>query len=112
MITNASTKIKEDQEFVIFHHLETDENGEDVDPDREFDEEGDRERFTMGTLCDIHGFHGKYAIISITTLDLDSRDSFYPLYWVDTQFLDLPAYLRSQAYQSHLQHLSFVFHTK
>ena len=111
MITKTLGKLRKDQPFPILHHFETDENGEDVGPEKELDEEHTREWFTLGLLSHIHGFHGKYALISIMASDLEPITSFYSLYWINSSLIDILADLVTKAYHSQLQYPYFTLHS-
>jgi len=111
IITKTSGKLKRDQPFPILHHFETDADGEDVGPETELDEGDTRERFIMGMFSHIHGFHGRYALIAITALDLGLDTSFYPLYWIDSNRIDIPMNMVSRAYHSRLRYPFFTLHS-
>ena len=111
IITKTSDKLRKDKPFPIIHHFETDGNGEDVELEIELDEEHPQERFTMGMLSHIYGFHGKYALIAIKALDLEPKASFYPLYWIDSDRIDIPMKLLSKAYHSRLKYPFFTLHS-
>ena len=108
MIPKTLGKLRKDQPFPILHHFETDENGEDVGPEKELDKEHTREWFTLGLLSHIHGFHGKYALTSIMASDLVPDTSSCSLYCIKSSFIDIPADFITKVYRSQLQHPYFT----
>ena len=110
IITKTSGKLKKDEPFPIWHHFEVNRNGDDMGPKRELDDEHTQERFTMGMLSHIHGFHGKYALITITALDLEQNISYEPLYWIDSNFVDMSLKMASKAQRSRFKFSYFTLH--
>ena len=110
IITKTSEKLKKDHPFPILHHFKMNKNGDDVGPKMELDEEHTRERFIMGMLSHIHGFHGKYALITIMALDFEQNTSYQPLYWIDSNLIDIPMKMASKAQCSQLKFPYFTLH--
>jgi hypothetical protein len=90
----------------IFHDDIGNKELESADSDGDMDN-NNRQAFHIGLLSEIHGFHGKYAIISLSEIGLEEE---HYLYWIDTKFLEVPPYLASKAYQAHLLHPFFTLH--
>ena len=108
IITETMRQVTFNDLLHIFHHdignkeLESADNGGDMD-------NNDRQSFQVGLLSEIHGFHGKYAIISLS--EIGSEGEAHYLYWIDTEFLEVPPSLASKAYQAHLLNPFFTLHT-
>jgi len=111
IITKTSGKLKKDEPFPIWHHFKVNRNGDDVGPKMELNEEHTQERFIMGTLSQIYGFHGKYALITIMAIDLEQNISYEPLYWIDSNFVDMSIKMASKAQRSRLKYPYFTLHS-
>lgn len=78
------------------------------------DEEKKRSLFGQCRLVEIHHFWGRYAIVSMATLNPSPYSSRYipryHLFWVESIFLDIPMEQRRAAYQERLRRPFVMLH--
>lgn len=124
IITKAAARISFDDVLYIFHlcgfmaedggkelgSMEGSKDGEDEDAEGDPDQDEDRQSFGTCMLSEIHGFYGRYAIISVSTVDVEQDEPRFHLYWVDTELLEVPPSLTSHAYQARLRQPTFALH--
>jgi len=106
VIIQAIRKVTFDDALHVFHRHESSEDHKLESGSSNGDMEDNRHQFSTGMLAKIHGFHGKYAIISLSPDDMGNEAPQY-LYWVDTKLLEIPPSLTSKAYHARLLHPSF-----
>jgi len=91
----------------VFHQDDEDKKLENMDSNEGID--NGHQMFEIGVLSGIYGFHGRYAIISLSEVDSGDEAPQY-LYWIDTNLLEIPSSLASKAYQAHLLNPFFTLH--
>jgi hypothetical protein len=107
IITETMRQVMFDDMLHVFHQDAKDKKFENVDSSEDMDD--DHQIFQIGILSGIHGFHGKYAIISLSEVDSGDEAPQY-LYWIDTNLLEIPPSLASKAYQARLLNPFFTLH--
>ena len=109
IIIQATRKVTFDDALHIHHRHESSEDYKSENGSSNGDMEDNHHQFSTGTLTRIHGFHGKYAIISLRPDNMGNEAPQY-LYWVDTKLLHIPPSLTSKAYHACLLHPFFSLH--
>jgi hypothetical protein len=86
---------------------------EGIIPPREESEQEKRISFGKCQLNEIHNFWGKYAIVSMVSILEEEIEGVntYHLFWIETNFLQLPDRQVRAAYQAKLLHPFIILQT-